>query len=277
MKPKASPLFMILGYMAMFFFFIWTIFPLIWLIYSSFKTHLEIITSVFALPKKLYLGNFINAFREGGLGWFTFNSIVLSLSTTIIVIFISTLSGFAFAKIDNKLTPFLYGFIMLGLLITAQSTLIPIFLTEIKFHLNDTYIGLLIPYVAFSLPFAVYLARSYMDSLRNEVFEAAVLDGANLWQIYWDIIFPMSRPIIATIGIFTFLGIWNEFSLALVLTSDDSVRTLPVGINSLLGGLVTDYGLQMATLLYGMLPLIFFYIIFRKELLKGFGSGSVKG
>ena len=260
----------------MFFFFIWTVFPLLWLIYSAFKTNLEIVSSVFSPPKTLYLGNFIKAFREGGLGWFTFNSIVLSFSTTVIVIFISTLSGFAFAKIKNKLTPYIYGFIMLGLLITIQSTLIPIFITEIKLHINDTYIGLLIPYVAFSLPFAVYLARSYMDSLRNEIIDAAVLDRANLFRIYWDIVLPMSRPIIATIGIFTFLGIWNEFSLALVLTSDDTVRTLPVGINSLLGGLVTDYGLQIATLLYAMIPLIFFYIIFRKELLKGFGSGSFK-
>lgn len=267
---------MTLGYTGMFFFFIWTVFPLLWLVYSAFKTNLEIISSVFAPPETLYLGNFIKAFREGGLAWFTFNSIVLSFSTTVIVIFISTLSGFAFAKIKNRMTPYIYGFIMLGLLITVQSTLIPIFITEIKLRINDTYIGLLIPYVAFSLPFAVYLARSYMDSLKNEIIDAATLDRANLFRIYWDIVLPMSRPIIATIGIFTFLGIWNEFSLALVLTSDDTVRTLPVGINSLLGGLVTDYGLQIATLLYAMIPLIFFYIIFRKELLKGFGSGSFK-
>ncbi len=277
MRPKASKLFMFIGYMAMSFFVIWTVVPLVWLGYSSFKPHMEIVESIFAFPTSFYLGNFETAFRDGGLGWFTFNSFLLSVSTTIIVIILATLSGFAFAKIKNRFTPFLYGFIMLGLLITIQSSLIPIFLTEVKLGLNDTYLGLLIPYVAFSLPFAVYLARSYIQNLQNETFEAAILDGANLWQIYLNIVLPMSRPIIATIGIFTFLGIWNEFSLALALTSDDTVRTLPVGINSLLGGLQTDYGLQMATLLYGMLPLIVFYIIFRKELLKGFGSGSVKG
>ncbi len=277
MKAKTSKFFLFSGYIAMFFFVLWTIVPLVWLAYSAFKPHIDIVESIFSFPKSFYLGNFKMAFGDGELVWFTFNSFVLSLSTTVIVIFMSTLAGFAFSKIDNKFTPLLYGFIMLGLLITIQSALIPIFLTEIKLGINDTYIGLLIPYIAFSLPFAVYLARSFIENLQNETLEAAILDGANSWQIYCDIIMPMSRPIIATIGIFTFLGIWNEFALALTLTSDDTVRTLPVGINSLLGGLVSDYGLQMATLLYGMAPLIVFYLIFRKELLKGFGSGSIKG
>ena len=277
MRVKSSKLFLYSGYTAMAFFTVWTVLPFIWLIYSSFKTHLEIITSIFALPKTFYLGNFSKAIFDGNLLSFTLNSFILSSLTTIIVIFFATLCGFAFAKLKNKYTPVLYGFLMLGLLITVQSALIPIFISETQLGIDNTYLGLLIPYVAFSLPFAIYLATAYIQNLQNEIFESSILDGASIWQIYKDMVLPMSRPIIATIAIFTFLGIWNEFALALTLTSDDSVRTLPVGINSLLGGLSTNYGLQMATLLYGMIPLIIFYIIFRKELLKGFGSGSVKG
>lgn len=276
MKTKTSALFMISGYIAMSFFVIWTIVPLIWMMYSSLKPHIDIATAIFALPTSFYLDNYTRVFEDGKLFWYTFNSLVLAFFTTFFVILISSLSGFAFAKIKSKWTPFLYGFIMLGLLVTVQSTLVPIFLTEIKLGLNDTYIGLLIPYVAFGLPFAIYLSKTYIQSLQHETFEAAIIDGASLWQIYWNIVLPMSRPILATIGIFTFLGIWNEFALALTLTSDDTVRTLPVGMNSLIGGLVTDYGLQMATLFYGMIPLMTLYIIYRKELLKGFGSGSVK-
>jgi raffinose/stachyose/melibiose transport system permease protein len=277
MKPKASKFFMFFGYLGMSFFTIWTIVPFIWLIYSSFKTHREIIISVFALPNSFYLGNFQKAFIDGNLDWFTFNSFILSSLTTVLVVFFATLCGFAFAKFKSKYTVVLYALLMLGLLITVQSALIPIFITEIQLGINNTYLGLLIPYVAFSMPFAIYLAKAYINNIQNEIIEASVLDGASSWQIYKDIIIPISGPIIATISIFTFLGIWNEFVLALTLTSDDSIRTLPVGINSLLGGLSTDYGLQMATLLYGMMPLIIFYIAFRKKILKGFGGGGVKG
>ena len=277
MRANTSKVFMFFGYLGMFFFAFWTVVPFVWLIYSSFKTHREIILSVFAFPNGFYLGNFQKAIFDGNLGWFTFNSFFLSSATTLLVILFATLCGFAFAKFKSKYTAILYAFLMLGLLVTVQSALIPIFITEIQVGLNNTYLGLLIPYVAFSLPFAIYLAKAYIDNIQNEIIEAAILDGASTWQIYKNVILPISGPIIATISIFIFLSIWNEFALALTLTSDDTVRTLPVGINSLLGGLSTDYGLQMATLLYGMAPLLIFYVAFRKSILKGFGSGAVKG
>ena len=143
--------------------------------------------------------------------------------------------------------------------------------------INNTRLGVILPYIAFGLPFLVFLATSFIKGLPSEIEEAAIIDGASYLGVFWHVILPMSRPVVATMLIFRFLGNWNEFIFVFVLTSKTALRTLPVGINAFAGGMTRDYGMQLAALAIGTLPMIVFYTFFHKRIEEGFASGALKG
>ena len=258
-------------------FSLFTVVPLVWMTWTSFKPHREIARNILAWPKHATVENFVRAWDLGNFGWLFANSVGYSLLTTVATVWFALSVGYAFAWISSRLTPILYGFIILGLLITVHSTLIPLFVLENAVGLDNTRLGILIPYIAFALPFAVYLATTFIKAIPQDVMSAADIDGANHVQIFWHIVLPICRPIAATIAIFTFLSAWNEFVLVFTLTSDAHVQTLPVGINALAGGRNVNYGLQFASLVIGTLPMVLFYAAFHRQLHAGFAQGAVKG
>lgn len=254
-----------------------TVAPLAWLLMSSFKPHREIARNIMAWPKNPTFSNFTKAWTLGDFSPLFFNSILYATITTIVTVFLAISTSYAFAFIKSKFTRFFYGFILIGLLITVHSTLIPLYLVEVNLNLDNTRIGILLPYIAFAMPFAIYLGVSFIKDIPAEIFESAKMDGANHRQILMKIVFPISIPIAVTIAIFTFLGAWNEFVLVYTLASDNALQTLPVGINRLSGGKTPDRGLQFASLVITTLPMLFFYIAFQRQLHKGFAGGAVKG
>jgi raffinose/stachyose/melibiose transport system permease protein len=143
--------------------------------------------------------------------------------------------------------------------------------------LYNTRLGVLIPYIGIGLPMGVYLGTEFMKSIPDALIESARIDGAKYLWIFTSIIFPMSAPVTMTVGILTFTGAWNEFMLINILTSNDSIKSLPVGINRFSGALASDYGKQFSALVIGMIPMVIFYLIFRKQITKGVAAGAVKG
>ncbi len=266
----------IAAYIVMITFTVLTIGPLCWLCYSSLKTHKEITERPLALPKAPTIKNYQIAWKNGQLSIAAVNSVIYTTVATIGVVIFSISTGYAFAKFDYKITKFFYFFFIIGLLVTVQSVLVPLFVMETKLHIINTRIGVILPYIAFGLPFAVYLATTYIKGVPSALIEAAVIDGADYLSIFWYVILPVSTPIVATITIFTFLGNWNEFILAFILTSKPYLRSLPVGINAFAGGLVIDYGLRFSALCIGTIPMIIFYLIFRHQIEQGFAGAAVK-
>ena len=259
-------------------FSILTLYPLIWVLYSSFKPQLEIIRNSFALPKEPTFNNYIQAIIKGKLNIYAINSLIYTVVSTGLVIVFSMMASFAFAKIKNRATPFLYNSFLMGLLITIQAILIPLFISMTRIGLRDTRIGIILIYVAINLPLAIYLGTEYVKAIPNSLIESAQIDGASYFTIFIKIIMPMCRPVIVTILIFTSLACWNEFMLALVFTSSDAARSLPVGIYSFSGPLATEYGMQFAALVIGMTPMILLYAIFLRQITSGFAAGgAVKG
>ena len=259
-------------------FSILTLYPLIWVLYSSFKPQLEIIRNSFALPKEPTFNNYIQAIIKGKLNIYAINSLIYTVVSTGLVIVFSMMASFAFAKIKNRATPFLYNSFLMGLLITIQAILIPLFISMTRIGLRDTRIGIILIYVAINLPLAIYLGTEYVKAIPNSLIESAQIDGASYFTIFIKIIMPMCRPVIVTILIFTSLACWNEFMLALVFTSSDAARSLPVGIYSFSGPLATEYGMQFAALVIGMTPMILLYAIFHRQITSGFAAGgAVKG
>ena len=253
-----------------------TVAPLLWLAYSSFKPNMEIVRNVVALPKQPTVQNYVTAWTRGRLGLYMVNSIVYAGVGTVVTTLLALSSGYGFAKFGYRITGFFYFFYIIGLLITVHSVLVPLYVLETRLHIDDTRFGVLLPYVAFGLPFAVYLATSYIKGIPDALQESAVIDGANYMQIFALIIAPVARPVTTTMLIFTFLGNWNEFVFVFTLTSKAALRSLPVGVNAFAGGMARDYGLLLAALMIATVPMLVFYAFFKDQIERGFSAGSVK-
>jgi len=258
-------------------FAVFTLYPLFWVAYTSFKTQSEIMQSLTALPEVWTLDNYRNAWELGEFAGLFYNSFLYSIVTTVFVVLLAVSAGFAFAKIPTRSSKLWYSFFIVGLLFTISSSIVPIFVAETWLGLDNTRAGIIIPYVAFNISFAVYLAVAFIGDIHDEVIEAAKLDGASYFGIYRHIVLPMSRPIITTIAIFTFHACWVEYVLVFMLSSDSSIRTVQVGVSLLNGRLAFNYGFLFAAIVLSTLPLFVLFIFFRKQLQAGFSMGSVKG
>jgi raffinose/stachyose/melibiose transport system permease protein len=248
----------------------------VWLFYSSFKPHAEIIRNAFVLPKALYLQNYAEAWRLARFGTLILNSILYSTITTLIVTVLALATGYGFAKFGYRVSKVFYYFYTLGLLIVVHSVLVPLFVMETRLNIDDTRLGVLVPYVAFGLPFMVFLAYSYIRGIPDSLQEAAVIDGASYLLIFRQIIVPVATPVAATMLIFSFLSTWNELVLMLTLTSNESLRSIPAGLLSFSSGRTQNYGLQLAALVIATGPMILFYALFHNQLARGFAAGALK-
>ena len=253
-----------------------TLVPLVWLCYSSLKPHPQIVRNVFALPREFFFDNYTRAWTIGDLGLYALNSVFYTIVATTITVVLALGVGYGIAKFGFKISAPIYTFFVMGLLVTAHSVLVPLFILETRLGIDDTRLGVLIPYVGFGLPFMVYLATSYIRAVPDSLEEAALIDGAGYLSIFWHVICPVSLPVIATMAIFAFVSNWNEFVFVFVLTTRQALRTLPVGVNAFAGGQSRDFGLLFAALVIATLPMILFYVAFHKQLRRGFAAGAIK-
>ncbi|MCL2276507.1 MAG: carbohydrate ABC transporter permease [Treponema sp.] len=275
---KSNPVTSAVMYIVVVLFAILAIYPIFWVIMSSFKSTQEyMLTSKLALPETWFVRNYPITWRDANFSTLILNSIFYTSITTVAIIFLSFMAGFAFAKLPNKTTPILHGSFIIGILITLQCIMVPLFLLIRTVGLYNTRLGVLIPYIGIGLPIGVYLATEYIKGIPNEVIESARIDGAKYLGIFWSIILPMAAPVATTVAILQVTGTWNEFMLINILVFADRLKTVPLGINMFAGALATDYGKQFTALVIGMTPMIVFYIIFRKQITKGVSAGAVKG
>jgi len=275
---KTHPVSLIVMYLIVVLFSILAIYPVFWVIIASFKTTQEyMLTSKLALPENWFFKNYPITWRDAKFSTLIFNSIFYTSITTGSIIILSFMAGFAFAKLQSKATPLLHGSFIIGILITLQCIMVPLFLLIRTIGLYNTRLGVLIPYIGIGLPIGVYLATEYIKGIPNEVIESARIDGAKYLKIFWRIILPMAAPVATTVAILQVTGTWNEFMLINILVSSDRLKTVPLGINMFSGALATDYGKQFTALVIGMTPMIIFYVIFRKQITKGVSAGAVKG
>lgn len=251
--------------------------PLIWLALSSFKTTQEFQLNRLGLPATWFFKNYPQAWQIGNMGVLIKNSVFYTTVSTLAVIVLSMAAAFAFAKIKSKATPILYGSFVIGILLTIQSIMVPLFLMANAVNLLDTRLGVLIPYTGLGLPIGVYLCTEFVKGIHDSIIESARIDGAGYFQILAKIIFPMAKPVISTLAILNVLGVWNEFMMINILVSREALKSLPVGIMKFSSALSSDYGKQFAALVIGLLPLLLFYLAFRNKITEGVSAGAVKG
>lgn len=284
------------AYLVMGLFAFMTIFPLVWLLVNSFKTTTEFRTNMMGLPIDWTLDNYKSAWKIGEFDKLIGNSILYTAGSIVGITFLSLLTGFAFAKIKSKATKPIYGSFIIGILLTTQSLMVPLFLevTSIDRGLGDllrsaglvgsgefrlfhnTRFGVLLIYIGSALPTGIYMCTEYIRGIPNAIIEAAQIDGAGYFKIFRSIILGMTKPIAMTLSILNIPSIWNEFALINILVSETNLKSLPLGIYKFSGGLSSDYGKQFAALVIGMLPMLLFYGAFRKQITAGVSMGALK-
>ena len=254
------------------------IYPLFWLLIQSFKTTQDyLLNNKLALPQEWFFDNFPQTWRLGRFNLLLSNSLIYSLVTVTTVVVLSLMASFAFAKLRFRITPFLHGLFIIGILLTVQSIMVPLFLMAASTGLYNTRLGVLIPYIGLGLPMGIYLGSEFIKSIPEELIESARIDGAGYFKIFSSIILPMCAPVAITLAIITFTSAWNEFILVSILTATDRIRSVPIGIARFSGALGTDYGKQFSALVIGLIPILLFYGTFRRQITKGVVAGAVKG
>jgi len=259
------------------FFFI-DVFPLIWILMSSLKTDREFAANVMSLPQTPSFRNYADAWRSSKIGTYFFNSVYVTAISGTVIVGLSLMISHVLARYRFRLRKFVYFFFLLGMLIPVHTTLVPLFIMFRSLGALNRWFTLLIPYVGFGLPLAVFILESFIrTSVPLELEEAATLDGCGHFRALWRVVAPMCKPAIAAVCIMTFLFVWNDFAFPLIFISREGLKTLQLGLMNYVGPYATDYTQMMAALMIATLPIMLAYFIFRKQLIKGMVAGALKG
>ena len=215
--------------------------------------------------------------RVSGLGTYYFNTVYLSVAGTFLALLVGTLAAYGFARFRFRGSWLLYGLFLFTIMIPGEVALIGRFELMLKLNLLDTVTGLLAAYVAGNLLLVIFIMRNVFESIPQDLTDAAMIDGASSWQVFWEVMIPMGRNGLAACGILTFLSIWNEFFFALTFTFRSDTRTLPVGITMLKSqwGLM-DNGVLFATVLLSFLPIVIVFILLQRYFVRGLSAGALK-
>lgn len=248
------------------------------IIISSFKTNRTVFTQLLSLPEKFNISNYINAWTSANFARYSLNSLIVVISSVILIIFFSSLGAYALTRFGMKFSMHVTLFFVAGLGIPSQLLFIPLYKVLVYFKIINSLIGLVVVYVALSIPFTVFLLSGFFSTLPKEIEDAAQIDGCNEFQTFYKIALPMASNGIITAVIFNFIGLWNEYMLAYIFTTGEVSRTLPLGLYSLLTSL--QYGGDWVTVFAGavivMIPIVIMYIILSDRFISGITSGSIK-
>ncbi|PYG88245.1 carbohydrate ABC transporter membrane protein 2 (CUT1 family) [Ruminiclostridium sufflavum DSM 19573] len=251
--------------------------PIVWVLMSSFKTNAQILESAFKLPETLNWSNYFNAFKIAPLTTFYINSIFVAVFGTGMNLIIIGMAAYVFARFEFKAKSILMLVFSISLLIPNTSVLYPLYVTMNKLGLYDKLQGLILVYIGFGLPVTLYILKSYFLTIPKEIEESAKLDGAGFLRTFIQIILPIAKPGFGTAGVMQFLLCWNEFQFALILTSGNNSRTLPVALSYFNTQFASNYGAMFAATVIIVIPSIIIYAILQEQVVSGLAAGAVKG
>ncbi len=261
------------------------VFPMFWLLYSSLKADRDIFLYPFKLPQigQLHWENFSNAWYKGMFNDYFFNSVMLTVSSVVVTIFLAAMTAYALARFKFGGAKALYFYFLAGLMIPIQLAIVPLFFQMRSLDMLNSRFGLFLVYLAFGFPFSIFVLTGFFKSLPASLHESALLDGASEFgRILGASCSPVARPGLITVAIFLFLGNWNEFFVAFICLSgkgSEHLRTLPLGLANItiVSQYRSDWGVAFAGLTLMMLPTGVVYMLLQKYLTKGITAGAVKG
>ncbi|GAK58314.1 sugar ABC transporter [Candidatus Vecturithrix granuli] len=252
-------------------------FPVLWMLSCSIKSN----TEIFSIPPKLLprvftLKAYDAIFSSPMKVRFFLNSYFVAIAVTLLTLLVSILGGYSFSRYAFKLKKPLNLFIISTQTVPPITLLIPYFGLVVAFKMYDTYFALIFTYMVFTLPYAILMMTGYFNTLPRELDEAVMVDGGSSFCALWRVLVPVSLPGIVATGVYTFLLCWNEFLFALTLTKTTKMRTVPIGIQQLMGQHAYEWNEMMAMSLLGSLPILIMYLVAQRHFLAGMTAGSVK-
>ena len=252
------------------------LYPLVWMIYSSFKANPDIFANVFALPRTLYLENYVTVFTRGAMGLYFRNSLLVSIVSVTGLLIFSSLAAYAFATFRFRGSTPLFMILLLGLMVPPQALIISGFKLMSILDLIDTYWALIFTYFGWT-SFGILVLRNFFQSVPRDIRDAARVDGAGHWAMFSQIMLPLARPSLSTIAIFYFMWVWNEFIYPLVYMQTPDKYTIPLGVLFFNGRYAVEWGLQMAALAVATIVPLLVYYAFQKQFIRGILAGALKG
>ena len=250
--------------------------PFLWAVDTAFKHE----TDAAAAPTWIPAGGFtVDAFTailsQGNVYTWAFNSLISSIAITLITLVITSLAAYAFSRLDFRGRRWMYVVVIAAIIVPPQVLIIPLYYEMLTFRMVDTYWGLILPQVV--VPAMVFILKSFFDNVPIELEEAARMDGANRLRVFWSIVLPLSRPILASVAIFVFIAAWNNFLWPFLVINDTSLMTLPVGLQTVISAYGVQYAAVMAQAVLAALPLIVVFLIFQRQVIKGVATSGFGG
>ncbi len=254
---------------------IWLV-PLLWALDTSLKPEPETTRAPITWLPEAPTGDAYRSVIEQGdlIRWFL-NSTVVSILVTGLTLVVSVLAAFGFSRTRFPGRRVLFGLIIAGILVPPQVLIVPLFQEMTGLGLVDTYWGIVLPQVV--APVMVFVLKKFFDGISRDYEDAARVDGASRWRIVWSVMVPMSRPFLVAVGIFTFIGAWNNFLWPFIVTTDPSMMTIPVGLANVQGSYGLRYAQIMASALLGGLPLVLVFLLFQRNIVEGIAGTGLKG
>jgi raffinose/stachyose/melibiose transport system permease protein len=251
--------------------------PFAFIVFTSLKSNGAVMgTSAFAPPLHPEWANYLKAWERGRFATTVFNGALITFVKVPLGLAISALAAYALSRIEAPCRRFLFLLVAFGTMIPFQVMLAPIFGVVNSLHLINTYVGIVLPYLAFGVPYQVFILHGFFKEVPKELSEAALVDGASHFTIFRRIFLPVSLPVLAALFILDFVATWNEFAMALVILQDRRMWTLPLGLMSFQSQFSKDYGQLNAAIVMTVLPAVLVYLIFQRYFVSGLTTGAVK-
>ncbi len=243
---------------------------------SGFKTTAEIFTNPFGLPEKWSFATYIKAWRGASFAVYFRNSVIVSVVSIALILFVSSMASYVLARFNFPGRRLIYLYILAGLVLPVRLAIIPIFLLIRTINLQDTLIGLLIVYTAGGISFSTFLLTNFFRGIPLDLEDSARIDGAGVFRIYWQINLPLLRPALATVAIFNFINVWNDFFFPLIFINTRTKKTIPLGIQSFFGEYSIQWDMLFAGLNIAIVPMIIFFLILSRQFISGLTEGAIK-
>lgn len=255
------------------------LYPFVYMLFMSFKTNEEIMVyNPFGFPQSLYLENYSNAWTKFNIPVYFKNSVVVTLISVTLTVLFALLFSYATARMQWRFSKIARAYISLGLFVPMQIILIPMTVLVKRWNFANTHAALILPYIAFELAFACLITYGFMRQIPYEFEEAASIDGAGIVRTFFVIICPLLVPAIAASFLYAFIGVWNEFTVALVMISKEELKTLPLGMINFRSQNFTDWGGMGAAMVIASLPAVLLYAVLGEQLEKALAIGAgIKG
>lgn len=251
--------------------------PLYWMLLTSVKPRAEIVTRDPVFWPSEFVWERFGSLLQRGFTTYLVNSLIVTISVTVLGIAVSALAGYALARFDLPLKRYLLLVVLTTQMFPMVVLIIPFFTVMRSLDLLDSLPGLVIAYLSFTTPLAVWILRGFFKGIPDDLEQAAMVDGCTRFQALRRIVLPLAGPGLASCGIFVFIAAWNEFLFALTFVKDDAMRTLPVALNSFVGRAGADHGAIMAASVLFTLPVVVFFLVVHRRLTEGMVAGAVKG